>query len=279
MTSTHVIESTDDTFAYDVLEASRKRPVVVDFWAPWCGPCQMLGPTLERIAEELDVTLVKVNTDENPQIAQAYKIQSIPAVKAFKDGAVVSEFLGAQPEPEVRRFFQSLAPSEADRLSQAGVAALQSGDLAEAKQHFQAALELDARHARATAALAAVLIEEGDLDGAQTLVDRLPGETLVKRQAARIRFERGRAGTEPDALLARIEANEDDVAAHYALGCHLARDRRFPEALEHFLEVVRIDRKYQEDAGKNAALQVFDVLGPDDPVTREYRPRLSMFLF
>ncbi|MEX2372923.1 MAG: thioredoxin, partial [Dehalococcoidia bacterium] len=125
MADAAVIDATDETFARDVIQASRGGPVVVDFWAPWCEPCKALGPTLERVAADSEgVTLVKVNTDENPAVAQAFKIQSIPAVKAFKDGAVVAEFVGAQAEPQVRQFFQGLVPSAADRLAALGAEAL-----------------------------------------------------------------------------------------------------------------------------------------------------------
>lgn len=276
-----VIDATDETFETEVLFASRERPVVVDFWAPWCGPCKALTPTLERVAAELGdrVTLVKVNTDENPQIAQAFRIQSIPAVKAFRDGKIVSEFLGAQAEPQVRSFFAGLLPSQADELAAAGADALRVRNLDEARQHFQAALAAEALHGRATGGLAAVLLEEGDLDGAEALVSQIPGDPYVKRQIARLRFERGALGTEAEALDARLEADAQDIDAHYRLGCHLARDAQWAEALEHFLEVVMADRKYQDDAGRLAALDVFEVIGAEHPITLEYRPRLAMLLF
>lgn len=279
-----VIDTTDATFVTDVIEASRKAPVVVDFWAPWCGPCLALGPTLERVSAETGVTLVKVNTDENPQVAQAFQIQSIPAVKAFKDGRVVDEFLGAQPEPEVRRFFGALAPSEADRLSEQGAEALRAGDLAAARTAFQAALAQDHDHARATGGLAAVCIEEGDLDGAEDLVARVPTAPQVKRQAARIRYERGvvtadGAETDEATLVSRLAADEDDAEAHYRLACHLGRRMDFALALEHFLAVVRLDRTFEDDAGRHAMLQIFDLLGDEHPLTQEYRPQLSSLLF
>jgi putative thioredoxin len=279
MTASHVIDATDATFEADVIEASRRRPVVVDFWAPWCQPCLILSPTLERLTAEQGVTLVKVNIDENPGIARAFKVESIPAVKAFKDGRVASEFVGAQPEPQVAQFLAGIAPNEADRLAEAGAAALKAGDLAAARRSLEGALTLDARHPRATGAMAATLIEEGDLDGAEALVARMPGEPMVKRQAARIRFERGAQGTDEAEVVARVEADPNDVAARYALGCHFARRGQLAEALEHFLEVVMIDRKFQDDGGRQAILQIFELLGDQHPVTREYRPRLASLLF
>lgn len=279
MTASHVIDATDATFEVDVIESSRRRPIVVDFWAPWCQPCLILGPTLERLTAEQGVTLVKVNIDENPGVAQAFRVESIPAVKAFKDGRVTSEFLGAQPEEEVRRFVSALAPSEADRLAEAGAAALKAGDMVDARRFLEAALARDPRHGRSTGALAAVLIEEGDLDGAEALIDRMPGEPMVKRQASRLRFERGVIGNDETEMAARVEADPNDVAARYALGCHFGRRGQLVEALELFLEVVAIDRKYMDDGGRQAILQVFDLLGDQHPVTREFRPRLASLLF
>ncbi|MGE4057028.1 MAG: tetratricopeptide repeat protein [Vicinamibacterales bacterium] len=281
MPAPSVTDVTDATFESVVLTASRERPVVVDFWAPWCEPCKALTPLLEQVAGELgeNVMLVKVNIDDNPGLAQAFQIQSIPAVKAIDDGKLVAEFVGAQSEPEVRAFFAGLLPAPADKLAEAGAVALRVRDLVEARRQFEAALALDALHGRATGGLAAVMIEEGDLDGAEALTSRAPGDPYVKRQIARLRFERGAAGTSEPELVARIEANAGDVDARYRLGCHLARRAEWADAMEQFLEVVMLDRKYQEDAGRLASLDVFEVVGSDDPLTVEYRSRLTMLLF
>src|SRR5438093_266069 len=144
---------TQDRFVQDVIERSYERPVVVDFWAAWCAPCRTLGPILERIADRHagDVELVKVDVDANPEIASAYQVQGIPAVKAFRNGAVVSEFVGAYPEEAVRRFYESLLPTEADRLAAAGDAA---SDDAEAARAYRSALELDRDHRAAVLGLA-----------------------------------------------------------------------------------------------------------------------------
>lgn len=275
-----VIDSTDATFMVDVVEASRRGPVVVDFWAPWCEPCKTLGPTLERVAAESpEVTLVKVNTDENPQVAQAMQIQSIPAVKAFRDGQVVDEFVGAQSEPEVRRFFAGLTPSEADALTEHGNALLGAGELQGARQRFEAALASDPEHAGAASGLLAILLDLGELDAAEELAARFEGNAEVARVAGLIRFVRGAAGQDPDALAARIEADENDVAAQYALGCVLAAAGQWEPALERFLDVVKLDRAYEQDAGRLAMLDIFALLSNDHPVTNEYRSRLTMLLF
>jgi putative thioredoxin len=275
-----VIDSTDATFMVDVIEASRRGPVVVDFWAEWCGPCKMLGPILERVAAESpEVTLVKLNTDENPQVAQAFQIQSIPAVKAFFNGEVVDEFLGAQSEPEVRRFFARLTPSEADLLAEQGNMLLGTGDLENARARFEAALETDPQHGGAAAGLLAILLDLGELDAAEALAARFEGDPEVTRVAGLVRFVRGAAGHDPDALIARLEANEDDVEARYAFGCLLASSAQWEQALECFLDVVKIDRAYGQDAGRLAMLDIFALLSNDHPLTNEYRSRLTMVLF
>ena len=161
-----VIDVTDATFAAVVLEASRTRPVVVDFWAPWCGPCRVLGPMIERIAAEHgeDVALVKLNTDENPRTATQYRIQGIPAVKAFRDGKLVSEFTGAVPEPQVRAFFAKLAPTAAEKAAKAA-AALAPVDPEAAEASFRALLKEAPGAADAIVGLAAILLRRGETEG------------------------------------------------------------------------------------------------------------------
>ncbi|GMU39716.1 MAG: thioredoxin [Chloroflexota bacterium] len=280
MAGAGVIEANDATFRAEVLEASLRQPVVVDFWAPWCGPCQTLGPIIERVAgQHPGVRLVKVNVDESPAVAQAFAIQSIPAVMAFRDGKVDSSFLGAMPEPDVRAFFGRLAPSEADGLVEAAEAALAAGDVATARARLEALLQGDPGNADASAALASILIDTGDLAGAEAVLDRAEATPAVAGQRARIGFARGAAGVDVAGMTARAAADEDDIEARYALGCVEAASARWREALEHFLAVVALDRAYASDGGRLRALDVFDVLGSEHPLTGEYRRRLTMLLF
>jgi len=264
----------------DVVEASRQAAVVVDFWAPWCEPCKTLTPTLEKVATETpDVTLVKVNIDENPRVAQALQIESIPNVKAFRNGELFAEFLGAQPEDAVREFFGNLNPSEADLLANRGDAALAEGQLQQAAQFFQAALELDPEHGRSAGGLVAIMTDVGDLDAAEELAAEFPNDPDVLRLATLIRFARGAEGQDREALLARLEADPNDLAAQYALGCLDAQDGNWEESLQRFLEIARTDRKFMDDAGKNAMLDLFRLLGDEHPLTNEYRSALTMVLF
>src|SRR5688572_10657562 len=175
----------ESDFETRVLERSFERPVVVDFWAAWCAPCRQLGPILERTAEQHagDVELVKVDVDANPGLATAFGVQGIPAVKAFRDGRVVSEFVGAYPEQAVQKFFQTLLPTEADRMSSAGDAAT---DAAEAERAYRSALEMARDHRGAILGLVPLLAVRGEFEEARDLLARLPEDADVRKLKAHI---------------------------------------------------------------------------------------------
>lgn len=277
-------EVTDATFATEVLERSNELPVVVDFWAPWCGPCRIIGPVLEGLAEEYAgrVRLVKLNTDENPRVASQLRIQSIPHVMAFKDGKLARQFVGAVPEPQARAFFEALVPSAADVETAGGDAARAAGDLAAAVARYEAALALDPEHARAASGLAAVLLEQGDVArAASTLapVAAYSRDAEVKRLAARIRLHEAAAGADRAALEAQVAANVGDARAHYDLGAVLVAAGEWDAGLEHLLEAVRIERTLDGDGPRQRLLDALEVLGTDDPRSREYRALLANVLF
>ncbi|MYI83276.1 MAG: thioredoxin [Chloroflexi bacterium] len=281
MTTGAVLDASDATFATDVIERSHELPVVVDFWAPWCGPCRVLGPTLETIAHERsgEVQLVKINVDENPGIATSYQVQGIPAVKAFRNGEVVSEFVGALPEPQVRGFFDSLVPSAADQAVAAAEHALRIDQPGAARLHLEHALEQDPDHPRASAALAAILLAGGEIARARELASRFPGDPAAARVLAQLAF-RDEAGEEPrEALEARLEANPDDAETHYRLGCLLAAEGEWRDALEHLLATVRLDREVADDGGRLRMLDAFTLLGDGNELTRGYRQRLTNVIF
>jgi putative thioredoxin len=276
-----VLDVTDATFAAEVLERSKSKPVVVDFWAPWCGPCRVLGPTIERVAAELggEVVLAKLNTDENPQTAQTYRIQGIPAVKAYKDGRVVSEFTGAVPEAQVRAFFEKLAPSPAERAAREADEMVRSGDPAAAEAHYRAALAASPANADAIVGLAGILLQRGARTEAEALLGRVPADRRAKVLKHRIFLDEFAAKHAAEDLEGETAANPADPRARYRWGVMLAAREQYAAAFDELLESVRLDRKFADGAARKAILAIFDIIGPDSPQTREYQRRLSNVLF
>ena len=262
-----VVNVTDATFRETVIEESRRRPVVVDFWAGWCQPCRIIGPVLERLADEHkgDFLLAKLDVDANPEASMAFRIQSIPAVKAFKDGAVVNEFIGAVPEPAIRQFLETVLPSEADRLVQQGLEAERGGRTAEAERFYRRALDASASHEAALLGRGRLASLRGDVEDARRFLEPL------------------RPNEEAERLLAAIDVSEWSAPEHngqgpMAKGQRAAAEGRWEDALAEFLREVHTGG----DAGKaarEAMLKVFSVLGEDDPLTVEYRRKLAAALF
>ena len=281
MTTDAVVDVGDATFASEVVERSHDLPVVVDFWAPWCGPCRVLSPILERLADEYagQVRLVKVNVDENPAVSAQHGISSIPAVVAFLDGEPQGQFVGAVPEQQARAFFELLLPTEADRAVGEAGQARDGGDTEAARRHYEAALEADPGHIRATVGLAELEFEAGDLDRAEQLASRWSADPEAKRLLGMIHFRQVAAGADRAELEARLAANDRDAAAHYALGSLLASESQWEPALEHLLATVRLDRGLEDDGGRRRLLDVFNLLGDEHPLTQEYRQRLGSILF
>ena len=275
-----VIEATDANFGTTVIEESKQRPVVVDFWAPWCGPCRMLGPIIEKVAAEHgeDVRLVKLNTDENPQAATAFRIQGIPAVKAFRNGRVVAEFTGALPEPQVRAFFAKLVPSPAEKAAREAEA-LAEQDPAEAERRFRAVLASNPNNADAIVGLAELLLDRDETEEAEKILERAPTDRRAKALKHWIFLNAFADRHEHEDLEGEARANPNDPRARYRWGAMLAAHGQFEAALDELLESVRIDRSFADGAARKAALAIFDILGLENPLTREYQRRLSSLLF
>lgn len=284
MDSRPVLDVTDATFEAEVVEASRERPIVVDFWAPWCGPCRTLGPLLERLATESEgaFQLAKVDIDQNPAIAQSFGVQSIPFVVAFKDGQIASEFVGAQPESVIRQFLDRILPDEADTLAKEGDALVDSGEDASAEATFRRALEVRPRHARASLGLARLLATSERQDEAATLLESVtadgPVGQEIERLSATLRMDQEESGDEAE-LRRQFESDPPDLAAGLHLGRLLASSGRHEEALAVFLEGVRRDREFDDAAARKAMLDLFTVLGRDDPLVDEYQRKLSQVMF
>ena len=269
-------------FAERVVSRSALVPVVVDFWAAWCQPCRILSPTLERLerASEGAWELVKVDIDREPALANQFQITSIPALKGFRDGRVVAEMLGAQPESAIRSFLAGLLPSEADRLVAEAADVLRTGSYEQAENILRRALAVAPEHGPGLLALGSLLSEHGRLDEAAEVLERIPAMTNEGRRAratlARVSFMRAATADAGIHVDTGVAASDD---AHWAAGNRLAAAGNYREALTHFLWLVEHNRRYRDDEGRRAALSVFDILGPDDPITMEFRPRLSSLLF
>ncbi|MBF0192352.1 MAG: tetratricopeptide repeat protein [Magnetococcales bacterium] len=271
------------TFERAVLERSRSVPVLVDFWATWCGPCRTLGPILEKLAVEMDgrFFLAKIDSDRDPELARRYGVRGIPAVKLFVDGAVVDEFTGALPESQVRRFLDQALPGEADKGVGAARQDEERGEWDQALEGYQQVLRLDAGHAGALLGLARVGMALGRHEEAAAALARLKPRDResveAKTLAARLAFTAGEADLET--LMAAVAAQPDQLEGVMKLGEALVARERYAEGMDRFLEVVRRDRSFGEDAGRKAMIRVFDLLGPGHPLIPVYRQRLSTLLF
>ena len=280
--STHCIDVSESNFMQEVVEASRHLPVLVDFWAPWCGPCRSLGPILEKLAAEYRgrIRVVKIDSDENQALAGQFGVRGIPSVKAVVDGQIVNEFTGALPESAVREFIDALLPSPAEPLRQEAQAARARGEADTARKLLLQAIGLDPKHEQARLDLIELLLDAGELAEAQRLLDET-AEDIAERGrrdslAARLALARGAAGGADEATLrARLAADAADLAARLELANRLAARQDYRGALEELLEIVRRDRGFQDDIGRRTLLQIFSLLGPDSDLVRAYRGKLS----
>jgi len=275
----------DDDFDQMVLERSREVPVLVDFWAPWCGPCRVIGPVLERIADDMagQLELVKLNVDESPIAAARFRIQSIPAVKLFVDGKVAGEFVGAIPEPRIRAFLEEHIPSSATLQAAQAVERLAAGDSEGARAAALAALAAGSVPA-ADLVMARLALAGRDFDGALAHAQNIPAAAgeWDTAQAIAAAAELGReavAAGEPATLRARIANHPPgEMADAFALAVHKLLDGDPEAALDDLLALVTRDRRWRDEAARRAMLTVFSLVGVRSPLADEYRKRLSLVL-
>ncbi len=286
-----MIKDTDaQGFADDVMVASQEVPVIVDFWAPWCEPCKQLTPILEKLVRQAGgtVRLVKLNIDESPAIAQQLRIQSIPAVYAFREGQPVDGFSGALPESQVRAFVERLTgdsgPNEVERAIEAAEQAREAGDLDRAVEVFGQILRIEPQNVDALAGLARCYVGAGELEEAARTLEMIapqsrgaPAVTAVQA-ALELARQAGDAGDIGE-LRRAVETDPNDHQSRFDLAQALVGQSAREEAVDHLLEIVKRDRQWNEEAARKQLLTLFDAFGVADPLTAASRRRLSTLLF
>jgi len=287
-----VADVTTANFMAEVVDASFEQPIIVDFWAPWCGPCKQLGPILEKIVRAANgaVRMVKLNIDENPEIAQQMRIQSIPAVYAFKDGRPVDGFVGAQPESQVKQFVQRLGgaasgPSPIEQAMTMAKEAAQTGDHASAAALYSQILQNDKDNPDALAGLARALIARGELAKAQQVLGGASkelekhAEIAAARSALDLAEQAQKAVGSVGKLRARLEENPDDHEARFELATALFGTGDRETAIDELLTLFKRDRNWDDQAARRQLVKFFEVMGATDPLTLNARRRLSSLMF
>ncbi len=276
MTSRHIVDVSESDFEFEVIAHSQAVPVVVDFWAEWCGPCHMLGPILERLAEEADgdFRLAKVDVDESPNLAMRFNVQGIPAVKAFRNGQVVAEFTGAQPEPSVREFLRKVCPSVSDLRLEKGQSLLQMEQWSEAEEAFREALDARPENPAALLGLAKSMLAQGRSQEAADILRHFPdsrefgaAEALLPLAKALLRLD------------GKSNEVDDFLQAAYERALRLIGLGNFPAAMDGLLDVLKKDKRYGDDEARKVMLALFEILGDQSDLTRQYRAELASVLF
>ena len=289
-----IVDTTTKDFARDVIEASMQLPIVVDFWAPWCGPCKQLAPLIEDAVKKAGgaVRLVKMDIEKYPEIAGQMGVQSIPAVVAFVNGQPADGFMGMQPESKIKEFISKLAANspqaqmqkEIDQILEAGETALQTGDFEKAAQAFSMVMQQDRGNPRAIAGIVDCMLQTGKADQAAELLDRLPEEAKSDQNVLgaikRVDMAKEVAGLgNPAELEARIATDPNDHEARVELAkIHNAMGER-EKAVDALVAIMKLDREWNDDGARKVLLEFFEAWGPTDPASVSGRRKLSSLLF
>lgn len=282
MTERTIIDASESKFQEEVIDESHRRPVVVDLWAPWCGPCRTLGPILERLAEEEAgrFLLAKVNVDENPALAQAFQVRGIPAVHALRNGKVVDSFTGALPELEVRAWLRGILPGPEEALLEQAAQLQTEGKTEAAKKRYEQVLEAQPRNGDAHFQLAKILVAEGQLDAAERHLGLiLPDDaTRLEKEISTLRLKM--AGDGLDEAERAVREAPDDLEAKLRLGKALAAAEQYERALEIFLEVLKASpRVGPGEEARKAMVEVFGAIGARSELADRYRSMMAAELY
>jgi putative thioredoxin len=287
-------ETTTESFMTDVIDASMTVPVIVDFWAPWCGPCKQLAPLLEKAVKAANgaVKLVKMNIDEHPEVAGQLRVQSIPAVYAFRDGRPVDGFVGLVPESQIKSFIQRLTakaapppPSPIEEAMAVAKQAMEDGDAASAENIFRQVVQRQPDHVGALVGLARCALAAGDLDDAARIAARIPeseaksADVVSVRTALELAREAEKNKGATSAFEQRLKADPNDHEARLELAGILFAGGAREEAVDHLLESFRRDRNWNEQAARKQLVKLFEAMGPTDKLTIQSRKRLSSLMF
>jgi len=285
MTSPFSLNVSEADFQTMVIEASHHQPVLVDFWAEWCQPCQILKPILEKMADEYagKFLLAKINTEEAQQIAMQFGIRSIPTIKLFKNGEAVDEFMGALPEPEIKAFLEKHIERESDKLIQQAEDLLAGGDAEAALKIVKQANQMDPENYRALVCYARICATMGNIDEAKTVINALPPEQQespeVTSLIAQMEFDEiAGDGESFDELLQKLEANPDDHESRYQLAAKQMMNGQTEEALENLLTIMKKDRQFNDDTARKMIFKIFDSLG-EHPLVATYRRKMMSLIY